>query len=110
MGGVAGGITRSSSWCRSPGRSRVAPRDEVARRVQGRAKTQSRGVVLVIRGDALPYKEGGAAQVGHGFREVPVGRLREIARAGWLVETVHFDIGGAGAVRVPARPYPLQPH
>merc|ERR1712025_808798 len=79
-------------------------------RVQGRAEAQSRGVVLVVRGDALPYKEGGAAPVGHGFREMSVGRLREIARAGWRVETFHADKRGAGAVRVPARAYVLQPH
>merc|ERR1712100_856966 len=51
--GVPGGITRSSSWCRSFGCERVAPRDEAAGRVQGRAEAQSRGVVLVVRGDAL---------------------------------------------------------
>merc|ERR1711869_123567 len=59
---------------------------------------------------ALPYKEGRAAPVGHGFGEVSVGRLREIAWEGWRVETFHADKRGAGAVRVPARPYVLQPH
>merc|ERR1712118_355106 len=59
---------------------------------------------------ALPYKEGGAAPVGHGFGEMSVGRLREIAWEGWRVETFHADVRGAGAVRVPARPYVLQPH
>merc|ERR1712025_1066836 len=64
----------------------------------------------VVCGDALPYKEGGAAPVGHGFREMSVGRLREIAWERWSVETFHADKRGAGAVRVPARPYLLQPH
>merc|ERR1712010_396551 len=96
--------------CRSFRCKRVAHGNEIEGSVQGRAEAQSRGVVLVVCGDALPYKEGGAAQVGHGFREMSVGRLREVARAGWSVETFHVDKRGAGAVRVPARTYVLQPH
>merc|ERR1711970_470777 len=104
------GAARSAGRRRSPGRNRVAPRDEVEGSVQGRAETQSRGVVLVVCGFPGSLEEGGAAQVGHGFGAVSVGRLREVARAGWSVETFHFDVRGAGAVRVPARAYLLQPH
>merc|ERR1712094_79552 len=69
-----------------------------------------RGVVLVARGDARRLQEGRVAQLGHWKRKVPLGRLREIAWAGWGVAAFHSDVRRAGAMRLPARAYLLQPH
>merc|ERR1712167_415697 len=87
-----------------------APRDEVEGSFQGRAETQSRGVVLVVRGFPECLEEGGAAQVGHRFREMSVGRLREAAWERWGLAALHADVGGAGAVRLSSSAYVLQPH
>merc|ERR1711943_46826 len=93
-----------------PGCKRVAERNEAARRIQGRAFTQSRGVVLELRGFPGCGEEGRVTEMGHGVRAVSLGGLCQAARAGRRVETLHADERRAGAVRVPASAYVLQPH